>query len=134
LQQHNFTHLITDSSDNLPLYQLADFMLFDYGGPPLAGVYADKNFILLNVAGAIDDDLTGKDSPDITIRKHLINVNPTDLTIAELLADTSLWEQQRSVRHVLRKRYFAPYYGFSSNVAANALLNLKYMVGKGGSH
>jgi len=134
LQQHYFTHVITDSSDNLPLYQLADFMLFDYGGPPLAGIYADKNFILLNVEGAIDDELTGKDSPDITIRKHLINVNPADVAIAKLLVDPSIWEQQRSMRHVLRKRYFAPYYGFSSSVAANALLNLKHMVEKGGSH
>jgi len=134
LQQHYFTHVITDSSDNLPLYQLADFMLFDYGGPPLAGIYADKNFILLNVDGAIDDELTGADSPDITIRKHLINVSPADAAIAKTLVDPSIWEQQRSWRHILRKLYFAPYYGFSSSVAANALLNLKHMVEKGGSH
>jgi hypothetical protein len=134
LRQHHFTHLITDTSDNLPLYQIADFMLFDYGGPPLAGIYTNKNFILLNVEAAAADELTGEDSPDITIRRHLVNVNSGDKAIAELLADSSLWEQQDPVRRALRKTYFAPYYGFSSNVAANALLNLKYMVGKGGSH
>ncbi len=132
LMRHHFTHVITDSSDNLPLYQLADFMLFDYGGPPLAAIYADKNLILLNVEGAVDDDLTGEDSPDITIRRHLVNVNPGDKAIAELLADSSLWEQQRPVRHALRKTYFAPYYGFSAQVAANALLNLKHIVEKNG--
>lgn len=134
LLRHHFTHVITDSSDNLPLYQLADFMLFDYGGPPLAAIYADKNLILLNVDGAADDDLTGEDSPDITIRRHLVNVNSADNAIAELLADTSLWEQQRPVRRALRKTYFAPYFGFSSQVAANALLNMKHVVEKDGSH
>lgn len=134
LKQHHFTHVITDSSDNLPLYQIADFMLFDYGGPPLAAIYADKNLVLLNVQGAANDDLTGEDSPDITIRRHLVNVNPADKAIAELLADASLWEQQRPVRRALRKTYFAPYFGFSSQVAANALLNLKHLVGKGGPH
>src|SRR5215813_579182 len=30
LRRFKFTHLITDPSDNVPLYKLADFMLFDY--------------------------------------------------------------------------------------------------------
>lgn len=37
LRKYHFNCLITDTSDNLSLYQLADYMLFDYGGPPLAG-------------------------------------------------------------------------------------------------
>ncbi|PKO46932.1 MAG: hypothetical protein CVU29_04300 [Betaproteobacteria bacterium HGW-Betaproteobacteria-22] len=134
LLRHHFTHVITDTTDNLPLYQLADFMLFDYGGPPLAAIYTDKNLILLNVDGAGRDSLTGEDSPDITIRKHLVNVNPGDMAIAALLADPSIWEQQRAVRHALRKTYFAPYYGFSSQVAASALLNLKHIAEKSGAY
>ena len=49
LSQLPFTRLIVDSTDNLPLYQIADYMLFDYGGPPLAGIYTNKKMILLNI-------------------------------------------------------------------------------------
>ncbi len=127
LRRHNFTHVIADASDNLPLYQLADYMLFDYGGPPLAGIYADKELILLNVPGADIDELTGDDSPDISIRKHLVNVDSEEGRIANLLADSVLWKEQRAVRRMLRNQYFAPYFGFSSIIAANALLNLEHI-------
>lgn len=124
LKKYPFSYFIFDSSDNQPLYQLADYMLFDYGGPPLAGIYTDKNMLLLNVPGAKKSNLTGRDSPDILIRKNIVNVNAGTGKIASLLADESIWEKQRSVRQAIRNIYFAPYYGFSSIVAANALLNL----------
>jgi hypothetical protein len=129
LKRHKFTHLITDNSDNLPLYQLADFMLCDYGGPPLAAVYADKNLILLNVPGGEDDELTGDGSPDVSIRKHIVNLEPGEGRIAGLLADPSVWPVQAAERRMLRNEYFAPYFGFSSRVAAKSLLNLNHIVG-----
>ena len=128
LKSFGFTRLIADASDNLPLYQLADFMLFDYGGPPLAGIYADKNMILLNVPGADTDDLTGSDSPDVSIRRYIANVDAEERGIATLLADPATWRKQISDRRMLRHLYFAPYFGFSSSIAANALLNLRHIV------
>jgi CDP-Glycerol:Poly(glycerophosphate) glycerophosphotransferase len=129
LSQHRFTHLITDTSDNLPLYKLADFMLFDYGGPPFAGVYTDKRILLLNVPGAAKDELAGEDSPDITLRRTIANVDSNDADIARLLSNDRLWEAQKKQRQALRKVYFAPYYGFSARVAALALSNVRHIVG-----
>ncbi len=124
LRKHAFTHLIVDSSNNLPLYQIADYMLFDYGGPPLAAVYTDKRMILLNVPDADKDDLTGKESPDILIRSDIVNVDAEEGAIERLLNDESNWQKQRDARRSIRKIYFAPYMGFSSIIAANALQNL----------
>lgn len=128
LKEYKFTHLITDTSDNLPLYQIADFMLFDYGGPPLAGIYTDKKLILLNVPEAESDDLTGESSPDISIREYLININASEKRIDQLLTDSSVWAEQQISRKMLREYYFAPYCGFSSNVAAGALMNLHHIL------
>jgi hypothetical protein len=128
LKQYNFTYLITDTSDNLPLYQLADFMLFDYGGPPLAAIYVDKNLILLNVPGAETEKLAGVNSPDVSIRKYLISVNSIEKRISAVLADTMIWEKQKTMRLHLRKYYFAPHFGFSSKIAAETLLALHHIV------
>ncbi len=124
LKRYKYTHLITDSSDNFPLYQLAYFMLFDYGGPPLAAIYTDKNLILLNVPNANTDKLTGIHSPDVAIREHMINVNAEDHAILGLLNEALIWENQKSARSMIRRHYFAPYFGFSSRIAADALQNM----------
>ncbi|WP_275099278.1 CDP-glycerol glycerophosphotransferase family protein [Sedimenticola hydrogenitrophicus] len=128
LHKYHFNCLITDASDNLPLYQLADYMLFDYGGPPMAAIYADKNLLLLDVPGAENDPLTGSDSPDVLIRKAFGSVTHAEYRIATQLADSHLWEVQALLRRQLRKSYFAPYYGFSASVAANALMRLEALV------
>lgn len=128
LRRHPFTKVITDTSDNLPLYHLADYMLFDYGGPPMAALYTNKNFLLLNVPGASGDAFTGSDSPDITLRKHFTNIESGMGELAELLADDTLWDEHEVMRANLRKRYFAPYFGFASKVAAEALLHMDHIV------
>lgn len=133
LQKYHFDCLITDASDNLPLYQLADYMLFDYGGPPMAAIYADKNLLLLNVPGAEFDPLTGSNSTDIQIRKVFGSVNLADRCIKSRLADADMWATQAKLRKQLRKVFFAPYYGFSAGVAANALMRLETMVENTGS-
>ena len=124
LLRHPFTHVITDATDNLPLYQMADYMLFDYGGPPFAGIYTDKKMLLLNVPNADLDELAGANSPDIQLRKHIVSVQHTEKCIVSLLEDDSHWEAQQDVRRKLRDTYFAPFYGTSSNVAADFLMGL----------
>jgi hypothetical protein len=119
-----FTRLILDATDNLPLYKIADYMLFDYGGPPLAGIYTNKKMILLNVPGADQDSLIGQYSPDALLRNYIVAVEPQMRTIAALLEDDSTWHQQTQIRSDLRSLYFAPYFGFSTQVAAQTLLNL----------
>jgi hypothetical protein len=129
LQEYPFTHVITDASDNLPLYRLADFMLFDYGGPPFAGLYTDKRMLLLNVPAAENDELAGPDSPDIALRRTIANVDADSGDIERMLSDDQLWEAQAQQRRALRKLYFAPYYGFSARVAALSLMNLQHILG-----
>jgi len=132
LKQHTFTCLITDASDNLPLYKVADFMLFDYGGPPFAGLYTDKRMLLLNVPDAARDQLAGADSPDIALRRTIASIDARSGDIAQLLDNEGLWEQQRKQRADLRKLYFAPYYGFSARVAALTLSNVNHIVASRG--
>lgn len=125
LDGHGFTHVIRDSRDNLPLYQLADFLLCDYGGPAFGGIYTDKNLLLLNVPGAVDDEYTGADSPDVQIRRDVVSIDPDQTDrLRPLLEDARLWEDQAAVRRCLRKRFFAPYFGFSSEIAALTLRNV----------
>lgn len=130
LKKHNFNHIITDNSDNMPLYQLADYMLFDYGGPPMAAVYTNKKMILLNVPDAAADELTGEASPDIELRQHIVNINPGEDKLAHILTDANLWGEQASARQNLRDKYFAPYYGTSSAKAAEILQNLDTLLDK----
>jgi len=123
LRRHHFSCLLTDSTDNLPLYQLADYMLFDFGGPPLAAIYCDKKMLLLDVPGALADPLLGADSPDVAIRAQLGSLEPGRGAIARCLVSPAHWEAQVSMRKALRRTYFAPHFGFSAAVAANALLH-----------
>lgn len=132
LRKHHFSCLLTDSTDNLPLYQLADYMLFDFGGPPLAAIYCDKKMILLDVPGALADPLLGPDSPDVAIRVQLGAHAPGDGAIARCLASPAHWEAQVAMRKALRRTYFAPHFGFSAAVAANALLHLDTLLAGAG--
>ena len=74
--------------------------------------------------------MTAGDSPDLFIRKYLVNVDPKKGQIAHILADSSLWDEQETVRRRLRNYYFSPYFGFSSQIAASMLLNLDRAIGK----
>ncbi|MFT0531215.1 CDP-glycerol glycerophosphotransferase family protein [Castellaniella hirudinis] len=128
LARQPFTTLITTAQDNLPLYQLADYMIFDYGGPPMAALYTDKNFLLLNVPGASKDPCTGENSPDIYLRQHFKSIEAGAADITKYLEDEALWDEQKKTRSQLRPRYFSPYFGFSSVVAAQALLNMEHII------
>lgn len=132
LRQYQFSCLLTDSTDNLPLYQLAEYMLFDFGGPPLAAIYCDKKMLLLDVPGALADPLLTPDSPDVAIRAQLGSLKPGRGAIAHCLANPAHWEAQVPMRKALRRTYFAPHFGFSSAVAANTLLRLDTLLAGAG--
>jgi hypothetical protein len=80
------------------------------------------------VPGAETDPLTGPESPDLHIRQYLGEVSVGEGAIAGMLADSARWVAQAPVRKMLRKTYFAPHFGFSANVAADALLRLELLL------
>ncbi|MCA3238260.1 MAG: CDP-glycerol glycerophosphotransferase family protein [Curvibacter sp.] len=123
LRAHPYTTLITDSYDNLNLFRVADLMLCDYGGSPFGAIYVGLPFLLLDVAGAAEDALTGQDSPDITLRRYLPSVQrPQDLLAA--LEDPRVWDVASAAHRQLRDFYFAPLQGRSARAAADAILEL----------
>lgn len=119
--------LLTGSEDNLSLYQLADYMLFDYGGPPFAAIYSGKRFLLLNVPGAENDALTGPQSPDIQLRAHFANVDAGSNRLANLLEDQNVWRAHETAADLLRSEYFAPNYGNSAKIAAAAIMDRSWI-------
>lgn len=124
LQRLPLTRVITGQLDNLELFRLADCVLCDYGGPAFGALYLDKKLVLLNVPGAENDSLTGGDSADIALRRHIPSLDT--FTVPKLwgmLEDSALWEAQKHIRRRLRDYYFAPYQGFAASVAAKALGN-----------
>ncbi len=129
IRQYHLNSLITDASDNLLLYQLADYIFFDYSDTPMGAIYTDKNLFLLDVPGAESDPLTGSDSPDVLIRKTFGSVFHFECRIASKLADADMWNEQALMRKKLSKTYFAPYYGFATNAAANTLMRLEALWG-----
>ncbi|MCW5619891.1 MAG: hypothetical protein KIS79_02125 [Burkholderiales bacterium] len=104
-------------------------VLCDYGGPAFGAIYTDRPLLLLNVPGADADPLTGADSPDILIRQVVTNTDPCSAkSLERLIEDHAAWEQQRVVRRELRQAFFAPHYGFASQVAAGALANIEALL------
>lgn len=125
LQQLPFTNIILSHLDNVYLYAIADFILCDYGGPMFGAIYTDRNLLLLNVEGASADQYTGDDSPDVSIRSVIPNIGSAEASHLErMLRDDGLWQRQIAERHRAREIFFAPYYGFASDVAALLLNNI----------
>lgn len=131
LEKIGFTALITDTSDNVALYQIADYMLFDYGGPAFGAIYTGKRFILLNVPQAAEDSLTGGDSSDVQLREELLNVDAGKGEIRPLLTDGPHWDAHIEVTKRLRTQYFAENFGTSANAAASAILDRNWLHRKG---
>lgn len=119
-----FTCVIREHIDNVELFQLADFLLCDYGGSAFGGIYTDRNVLLLDLPNAEANPLTGKDSSDIWLRKYLPHLSAQHSNqLEEFLEDTNLWAAQRSIRKTLSQYYFAPFYGYAGEVAAIAIAN-----------
>jgi predicted O-linked N-acetylglucosamine transferase (SPINDLY family) len=116
--------VLTDSSDNVPLYAAADFVLCDYGDAPFGAIHADRNLLLLDVPGAEHDPSLGQNSPELLIREVIPHVAPGDVAALRVcLQDDGLWDSQRQVRRELRAALFAPHVGYAGTVAAHALLH-----------
>ena len=115
------TAIINDARDNIPLYQVADLMLFDYGGPAFGGIYARKRFILLNVPGASNDPFTGLDSSDLGLRDHFRNVEPGSGELQRFVEDDERWGEHDEACRTLSDMYFAPLQGASAVAAAAAI-------------
>jgi len=129
LKALNFSSVITDIVDNVFLFALADKVVCDYGGTAFGAIYLDKPLLLLNVPGAKSDSLVGDGSPDITLRDDIVNINVVaHQKLYEIFDDELIWQQQKISRQKLRQFYFAPHYGFSSYVAAAAILNAKNVI------
>ncbi len=134
LRDLGLLRVVTDSSDNMPLYAVADWVLCDYGGPAFGAIYADRNLVLLDVPDAEGDPLLGEGSPDLVIRQVIAHAAPgPGTTLRALLDDAALWEEQKNVRHELRSAFFAPHLGYSGTVAAQALLHVERLVPAEGS-
>ena len=127
LEKLGLAMIITDSRDNIPLYQAADVMLFDYGGPAFGGIYTGKRFILLNVPGASDDPFTGQDSSDLALRDHFRNIEPGSGELQRLVNDDKSWTEHDKACRVLSDVYFAPLRGTSAAAAASAIRDQSWM-------
>ena len=123
LKTHAYTALITDTYDNLNLFRIADLLLCDYGGSPFGALYTGRPFLLLDVPGAMNDDLTGQDSPDILLRREFPSVQRPD-DLLKTLEDPRVWDLASPSRQALREYFFAPLQGRSAQVAASAILEL----------
>lgn len=129
LRSSGFTQVIADSSDDIPLYVVADWILCDYGSPAFGAIYADRNLLLLDVPDAEADEMLGESSPDILIRQVIPHISPGNAdTLRNVLDDAPLWDGQRHVRRELRGAFFAPHFGYSAAVAAQALMHAERLV------
>lgn len=123
-----FTRLIDTFMDNVALFAIADFLVADYGGSLFGALYTDRNLLLLNLPEEQAVKVVGENSPELLLRQVLPNVSsPDPATIRKLLADPEIWAAQREVRRTLRQHFFAPYYGNSSQMAAQILGNLHHI-------
>lgn len=127
LEKLGLTAVIKDARDNIPLYQAADVMLFDYGGPAFGGIYAHKRFVLLDVPGASDDPFTGQDSSDLLLRDHFRTVEPDSGELQRLVGEGQSWAEHDEACRALSDVYFAPFQGTSAAAAASAIRDRSWM-------
>lgn len=129
IKRTNLSLISDELTDITELYAASDFVLSDYGGTIFSALYLDKPLLLLNMPNAEKDKHTGINSPDIEIREDIANLSHKQSSdLRAILKDDALWDRQARLRRVLRDRYFAPYYGYSSKVAAAYLCNAPTLI------
>ncbi len=85
--------------------------------------------MLLNIQNPENDERAGNESPDILVRKDIVNITPDDVcNLKGMVKDKALWDAQEGIRRQMREGFFAPYYGFSSEVAALAIKNAETII------
>ncbi len=129
LESYNFTAVITGVYDNLTLFRCADFVVCDYGGTAFGALYLDKPLILLNIDGAECDSLVGEGSPDILLRDDILNYDVDNRwMLVDDIESGLILNDQVKIRRELRRKYFNCSYGFSSELAALAIKNVKHIL------
>lgn len=114
--------VLREDLDILEMYALADWVLSDYGGTAFSAIYTDRNLVLLDVPGAEANPQMAGGSSDLAIREDVARLTPErSRELGDLLKDARTWERQAEVRARLRERFFAPYAGYSSSLAAAVL-------------
>lgn len=131
LDNYPFTAVIRGSIDNLLLFQLADYVVCEYGGTSYGALYTDKNLLLFDhpsYAGHAEADPLKSDT-DAWLRLHLPHLLPEQAhQLPALIADSDLWEAQKQIRARLRELFFTPAYGHSAQLAAGLLWRMLQLV------
>lgn len=123
LRQMKMQTILTEPTDELLLYLVADYVLSDYGGAPFGAVYTEQRLILLDIPDAFSHEFTGIGSSDITLRNHFPSLDPGDNPDAWyrlLEGDDEPWRNSTRL-YRMRERLFAPVYGRAAQEAANIL-------------
>lgn len=124
LAPYHYTQLVRESLDNLILFQLADYVLADYGGSAFSALYTDSRLILLDHPehpGPLAAAARGRDS-DHWLRGFIPHLGPEQAAqLPELLASQRLWSEQQRTRAWLQRQLFAPGYGYSAEIGAELL-------------
>lgn len=129
LKELGFTKFISEPFDNLKLYQIADYVICDYGGTAFGAIYTDTNLILLNVTNNKFDANLESNSSDIELREFITNFDANNINmIDKLLLDKNYWIMQKEVRNKLRSKYFENNYGQSSEKVVSILNNLEQIL------
>lgn len=129
LEQHPFTAVIRQPFDNVILFQLADYVIADYGSSLFDALYTDCRVLLLDhpeYPGRDTDDLLTTDTEQ-WLRRYLPHLNLAHAgQIEACLESPRLWQEQAEVRAWLREKFFANYYGCASRIAAYQLSRLDF--------
>jgi len=106
------------------LFKIADYVLCDYGGSAFGAIYLDKNLVLLETPAA-RSAICAEDSSNLELHEHfpVLTVENAD-SLEGLLADPSVWQEQKNRRKQLFDKYFADNRGESARCAAEILSNL----------
>ena len=114
-----------DALGNLPLFALADYMLFDYGGSMFNAIYTGKKFLLLDCPDAQSDSLfAGQKSPEFDVRGVLPGFNSSDC-LKTVLSSKSYWEFHSKVINKIKPKYYLPNSeGRSAKIVADRLRSL----------
>ncbi|MDR0606235.1 MAG: hypothetical protein LBG80_18305, partial [Bacteroidales bacterium] len=93
------TAIIVNNMESTELLGVGDYVFCDYGGSVFTAIYNDKNVLLLNAEDKYVHKLIGEDSPEVEIRKEIINFyrHEGDKLISAL-KDKKIWEEQKAIR------------------------------------
>jgi|SaaInlStandDraft_6_1057023.scaffolds.fasta_scaffold10745_4 hypothetical protein len=114
--------------NNVSLLAQADFVFCDYGGSVFASLYCDKNIVLFNLDNPIERDIVNlgdETSFDLLIRESILNIDINQAgSLNEIILDPDVWEEQKKIRNVLRKKYFMDNYGDAGKDAAGHISSI----------